>query len=355
MLNRIGRVNEILRSIGADGMIVASSKNRRYLSGFTGHAGYVIICREYLGIITDFRYTEQASLQCKGYEVINSGGNIVQDIIDTVQKYGIKKLAFEDTYMNVSFYDQLRRKLDDAGMIPLKEVAGDIRIRKDEGELNCIKKAAEIADSAFAHILGYIKPGVTEKDIALEMEYFMKKNGASGNSFDFIITSGSRSSLPHGIATNKRINAGDLLTMDFGCVYDGYCSDITRTVVVGKADIEQKKIYDIVIKAQVEALSHIKAGALAKDVDKIARDIIIKAGYGDNFKHGLGHGVGLAIHEEPILSISGERVLEKNMVVTVEPGIYITGFGGVRIEDLVVVGEDGPIVLSKSPKELIEL
>lgn len=355
MLNRRNRVNEILRHKNLDGMIVYSSKNRRYLSGFTGYTGYVVLSSERLGLITDFRFFEQACLQCKGFDIIKSVSNIVECVADTIKKYGIRKLAFEDAYMSVSFYEQLKEKLGDVEMVPLGDITGDIRIIKDEEELNCIKKAAQIADSAFSHILEYIKPGVTEKDIALELEYFMKKEGASGNSFNFIIASGIRSSLPYGIATNKKINSSDFLTMDFGCVYNGYCSDMTRTVVIGKANQEQKKIYDIVLKAQVKALGHIKSGVLCKDADKIARDIISDEGYGNNFGHGLGHGVGLAIHEEPRLFATSKRALEKNMVVTVEPGIYITGFGGVRIEDLVVVGENSPIVLSKSSKGLIEL
>lgn len=355
IMKRIARIRDILKNINADGIIAYSPENRRYLSKFTGTTGYVIIGMNNAGFVTDFRYTEQAALQCKGYEIIKNENSLTEYLADTISKYNIKNLAYEDDYMTVGFYDKLKEKLFDVNMIPLKESSGEIRIIKEEEELENIKKAAEITDLAFSHILGYIKPGITEIDIALELEYFMKKNGASGNSFDSIVASGLRSSMPHGVATDKKINNGDLLTIDFGCVYNGYCSDMTRTIVVGKANEEQKKIYNIVLKAQKEALLHIRAGVSGKDVDKVARDIISEAGYGDNFGHGLGHGVGLAIHEEPRLSPMGNRVLEKNMVVTNEPGIYISGFGGVRIEDLVAVGEDGPVVFSKSPKELIEL
>lgn len=356
MLKRIVRIREIMRTIGADGIIAYSPENRRYLSGFTGSTGYVIISEKEAGFVTDFRYTEQASVQCKGFEIIKNESPLVEYLSYTIEKYGIKKLAFEDNFMTVDFYEKLRKKIKaKTEMIPLEEKIGEIRIIKDDDELENIKKAAEIADLAFLHILDYIKPGVKEKDIALELEYFMKKHGSSNNSFEFIVASGNRSSMPHGVATDKKINNGDLLTLDYGCVYNGYCSDMTRTIVVGKATDEQKRIYSIVLKAQEEALLKIKAGVLGKEVDKIARDIITEAGYGDNFGHGLGHGVGLAVHEEPRLSPTGNRVLEKNMVVTNEPGIYIPGFGGVRIEDLIVVGKDKPIILSKSPKELIEL
>lgn len=353
---RIARIREIIKSVDADGIIAYSPENLRYLSGFTGSTGYVIISEKEAGFVTDFRYTEQASEQCKGFEIIKNESPLVDYLSNTIKKYKIKRLAFEDNFMTVDFYEKLREKIKDTTeMIPLKEKVEEIRIIKDNDELENIKRAAEIADLAFSHILNYIRPGIKEKDIALELEYFMKKHGSSNNSFEFIIASGYRSSMPHGVATDKKINNGDLLTLDYGCVYNGYCSDMTRTIVVGKATDEQRKIYNIVLKAQEEAMLHIRAGVFGKEVDKVARDIIAEAGYGDNFGHGLGHGVGLAIHEEPRLSPVGNRILEENMVVTNEPGIYIPGFGGVRIEDLVVVGKEGPIVLSRSPKELIEL
>ncbi len=355
MVRRIERARNIIDSLNADGIIVYSPYNRRYLSGFTGSTGYVIISKDKMGFVTDFRYVNQAGLECKGFEIIENKNPVEDYLADVIRKYNIKKLAYEDSYMTVNFYNKLKNKLYDVELVPLLEAEGNIRIIKDSEELEYIEKAASIADKAFEHLLGYIKPGITEKDIGLELEFFMKKNGASKLSFDSIVASGWRSSLPHGMATDKIINSGDLLTLDYGCVYNGYCSDMTRTIVVGKADEKQREIYNVVLKAQTEALLHIKAGVLGKDIDKVARDIIKDAGYGDYFGHGLGHGVGLAVHEEPRLSQFGETPLEVNMVVTDEPGIYIPDFGGVRIEDLVVVGHDGPIVLSKSPKELIEL
>ncbi len=355
MVKRIERIRRMMDFINADGLIVYSSWNRRYLSGFTGSTGYVIISKDRMGFVTDFRYTKQAGLECKGFEIIENKNPVEDYLADVIKKYNIKKLAYEDSYMTVNFYNKLMNRLNDVELVPLEDTEGNIRIIKDKEELEYIEKAASIADKAFEHILAYIKPGITEKDIALELEFFMKKNGASKLSFDSIVASGWRSSLPHGMATDKIINSGDLLTLDYGCVYNGYCSDMTRTIVVGKADEKQREIYNVVLKAQTEALLHIKAGVLGKEVDKVARDIIKDAGYGDYFGHGLGHGVGLAVHEEPRLSQLGETPLEVNMVVTDEPGIYIPEFGGVRIEDLVVVGHDGSIVLSKSAKELIEL
>ncbi|MCK9216720.1 MAG: Xaa-Pro peptidase family protein [Firmicutes bacterium] len=354
-VKRIKKIRDIFNNIDADGIIICSPENRRYLSGFTGSNGFLIISNSELGFATDFRYVKQAEKECGNYEIFEIKSQPVDLLYEIIKKYNIKKLAYEDSFMTVSFYNKLKSKLKEIDFIPLKEAAGVIRIIKDKDELKLIGEAAKIADNAFTHILKLIKPGVPEKDIALELEYFMKKNGASKLSFDSIVASGKRSSLPHGIATDKVIENGDLVTLDFGCVYNGYCSDMTRTIVVGKADNRQKEIYNTVLKAQVEALSYIKAGVLGKDVDKAARDIISDAGYGDYFGHGLGHGVGLAVHEEPRLSINGEMVLEENMVVTDEPGIYIPDYGGVRIEDLIIVGEDKPIILSKSVKKLIEL
>jgi len=354
-VKRIKRIRNIFNSINADGIIICSPNNRRYLSGFTGSAGFLLISNNEMGFATDFRYVKQAEKECANFEIFEIKFQPEVFLSEIIKKYNIRSLAYEDSFMTVSFYNKLRSKLSEIDFVPLKESEGIIRIIKDENELKFIEKAAKIADNAFAHVLGFVKPGVSERDIALELEYFMKRNGASKLSFDSIVASGKRSSLPHGIATDKIIERGDFLTLDFGCVYNGYCSDMSRTIVVGKADAKQKEIYDTVLRAQLEALTYIKAGVLGKDVDKAARDIIRDAGYGDYFGHGLGHGVGLAIHEEPRLSLSGDKILEKNMVVTDEPGIYIPDYGGVRIEDLVVVGENKPIVLSKSIKELIEL
>lgn len=355
MVTRIKRIRSIIKDLGADGVFIYSPANRRYLSGFTGSTGYVIISDKEMGFVTDFRYAKQAEAQCKGFEILENKNPVEDYIAQMIMKYKITKLAYEDSYMTVNFFNKLKDKIEDVDFIPLDKNEGNIRIIKDQEELDYIGKAAGIADKAFEHILGFIKPGITENDIAMELEFFMKRNGASKLSFDSIVASGVRSSLPHGAPTDKIINSGDLLTLDYGCVYNGYCSDMTRTVVVGKADGKQKEIYNVVLEAQSEALLHIRAGVLGKDVDKVARDIISDAGYGDYFGHGLGHGVGLLVHEEPRLSQLGETPLEVNMVVTDEPGIYIPDFGGVRIEDLIVVGKDGPIVLSKSTKELIEL
>lgn len=239
--------------------------------------------------------------------------------------------------------------------LPLENQINAIRRIKTPEELECLAKAEAVGDAAFADILKILKPGMTELDTAAELEYSMKKHGAQGFSFDTIIASGLNSSMPHAVPGTRRLENGDFVTMDFGCVIDGYCSDMTRTVVLGKAGEKQKEIYNTVLRAQTEALAVLKAGMKGSEVDAAARNIIRDAGYGEYFGHGLGHSVGLYIHEEPRLSPTDDTVLEENMIETVEPGIYVPGFGGVRIEDMVVVTADGCRNLAHSPKELIEL
>lgn len=355
MNKRIDYLRKLMSEAGLDGVLAYSGENLRYLSGFTGSTGYVVIGRNNTVFVTDFRYKEQASGQCKGFNLLIQRNNLVDILGEAIRKDGIHRLGIEEDFMTVGFSEEIKRAMPGIQLAPAGNVFAKLRIRKDSNEIEYIRKAAEIADEAFGHMLSYIRPGMRETEIALELEYFMKKNGASGVSFESIVASGVRSSLPHGTATEKTIENGEFLTLDFGCVYNGYCSDMTRTVFIGKAEDKHRKIYDIVLKAQTAALQGIKPGVTGKSVDSIARNIIAGEGYGEYFGHGLGHGVGLAVHEEPRLSLLGETILEAGMVVTDEPGIYIPDFGGVRIEDLVLLTEEGSEVLSKSPKELIEL
>lgn len=250
---------------------------------------------------------------------------------------------------------KLREACPDICWIPAGEELNRLRIVKTEKELASLARAEAIGDQAFTRILSDIRPGVTELEIAAKLDYYMKEAGAVGNSFDTIVASGLHSAMPHAIPSEKKIEAGDFVTMDFGCVYEGYCSDMTRTIVVGKADGKQKEIYRIVLEAQLAALQVIKAGMTGSEVDAVARRVIAEAGYGEYFGHGLGHSVGLFIHEEPRLSPKCHEVLRENVIQTVEPGIYLPGFGGVRIEDLVCVTADGCRNFTHSPKELIEL
>lgn len=353
MQARIDKLVEKFDLLGIDAVIVMNPYNRRYLTGFTGTSGYAVISRSRRIFMTDSRYTEQAAQECRSYEIVMMERGTVEDILDVLKSMNYCKLGFEDNYLTVQRFNSLRDGLKDIELVPIGSIIEKIREIKDKEEINRIKKAAATADNAFSHILGVIKPGISEQDVALELEYFMKKSGASALSFDTIVASGQRSSMPHGVATNKKIEYGDTVVLDFGCIFEGYCSDMTRTVFVGKADDEIRKIYEIVLKAQKAALDLIKPEVACKDVDLQARKIIEDMGYGKNFGHGLGHSVGLEIHEEPRLSTKSEGILKPDMVVTVEPGIYVEGFGGVRIEDLVVVTENGLENFTSSRKDII--
>ena len=350
---RITNLRNQMKCLCVDAIIVYKPENRRYISGFTGSTGYALITQEECIFFTDFRYLQQASIQCEGFKIVEISKTIA--VTEHLNNMNIEKLGFEDEFMDVATFVDFEKELKNITLVPIKETILLLRAVKDDKEIECIEMAAKITDKAFSHILNFIKPGMTERDVQIELEYFMKKNGASAGSFDFIVASGERSSLPHGVASEKVIELGDFLTLDFGCIYNGYCSDMTRTIIVGKANEKQKEIYNLVLKAQLEALTVIKPDVLGKEIDKVARDVIAEAGYGQYFGHGLGHGVGLEIHELPNVNSIGLSPIKAGMVLTNEPGIYITGFGGVRIEDLVLVTENGYRLLSNSSKELIEL
>ncbi|BCN29984.1 M24 family metallopeptidase [Anaeromicropila herbilytica] len=349
------KVIEVLDKLGLDAVLVSDGYNMRYLSGFSGETGYLFISRNKSVIITDFRYTIQAKSESKDFEVVEISKGYMEPINELIASEQVKTLGFEDGSMIHRSFSGLKEKLHVEKLVPVNEELNDLRIIKTPYELECIRKAEEIGDIAFSKILDIIKPGMTELEVAAHIEFLMKTNGADKLSFDTIACSGINTSMPHATPSNKKIENGDFLTMDFGCKYNGYCSDMTRTIVVGKASDEQKKVYNTVLEAQLAALDYIKAGYQGKEIDKVARDIIYKAGYEGCFGHGLGHSVGLFIHESPRLSPTEEKVIRACMTETVEPGIYIEGFGGVRIEDLVQVTEDGHINFTKSDKKLIEL
>lgn len=350
--SRIEKLRKAMVARNLDGVLLVGDPNRNYMSGFTGDESFSIITLDKAIFITDSRFTEQARQQVKDYEVRQYNVAFSKFLGEITEELGIKRLGFEEDILSFSTYSTYKENLK-AEFVPLKGAVEELRIVKDEDEVKRIKKAADIADKAFEHMLNFIKLGMTEREVGLELEFTMKKMGASDLSFPSIVASGERSCLPHGQATDKVLNSGDFLTLDFGCIYDDYCSDMTRTIVIGKPNDKMKEIYNIVLEANEAVIPAIKSGVLCKDVDKIARDIIASYGYGENFGHGLGHGVGRQIHEEPSFSPRGTKTLKAGMIVTDEPGIYIPGFGGVRIEDLILVKEDGCEVISKSPKNLI--
>ncbi|NLA07815.1 MAG: aminopeptidase P family protein [Firmicutes bacterium] len=353
--NRLVALREKLSPAGIDGLLITRPENRRYMTGFTGSAGVVVVTADDACFITDFRYVEQAAYQAPEFTVIKHEVKIADTLRAVAEKAGIKKLGFEKDVITYKQHETFSSALPGIELVPTEGIVETLRTVKDEHEIDYIRRAEAIGDAAFSHILDIIKPGMTEIDVALEIEWFMRKSGAEGIGFEVIIASGECGAMPHGVASSKKLAEGELIVMDFGAVYQGYRGDMTRTVSLGKASPEQRRIYDIVLQAQEAALQGILPGKTGKEIDGLARKVIEEAGYGENFGHGLGHGVGLAVHEEPRLSVTAAEELRPGMVVTVEPGIYLPGFLGVRIEDLVVVSESGIMNLTSSPKELIEL
>lgn len=352
-------VKHLLEELDLDALLITDPYNMRYISGFRGGEGILYISKKQNILITDSRYTEQAQKE-SGFTVIEEHRGHKRETIlrECMEKEGSTtgfRMGYEDESLLCSQFEKLREQLPVKFWIPLRGRTGALRRVKSEEELKYLAKAEAIGDRAFAKILTILKPGMTELEVAAELEYQMKKEGAEDLSFPTIVASGLNSSMPHAIPGEKKLEEGDFVTMDFGCKYRGYCSDMTRTVVLGKASEKQKEIYQIVLKAQRAALGSLRAGVTGKSVDQKARDIISAAGYGDCFGHGLGHSVGLFIHENPRLSPADDTVLQAGMIETVEPGIYVPGFGGVRIEDMVVVTEDGYRNLTGACKELVEI
>lgn len=332
-------------------LLITNPVNRRYMTGFTGTSGYVLITADRAWLLTDFRYMTQAPQQAKQYEVVEHDPKVMATVKSLLQLVHIDKLGFEQNDLSYGTYQSYAKDLAGIELVPTAGVVEQLRMYKDESEIAVLQDACDLADRTFSYISGIVKPGLTEKELDLEMEFFMRKNGATSSSFDTIVASGVRSALPHGVASDKVVGRDEFVKFDFGALYHGYCSDLTRTVFLGKPTEKHKEIYSIVLEAQLNVLDKLKPGMTGREGDALARDIITKAGYGDFFGHGTGHGLGMEIHEDPRLSKQCETVLEPGMVVTVEPGIYLAGFGGVRIEDDVVITENGIRILTKSPKE----
>ncbi len=348
------KLKKLLKDI--DAVLVTSPHNLRYFTDFKGGEGVALIGKGAKHLFVDSRYTEEAKSEAKNFNIIEFGaGKRNAEILKYIKEYEIYSLGFEDGDVSVLEHISIKESFVGIEWQGCSEKLAELRMVKDEEELNWLRNAERIGVEAFESILPLLKVGTSETDIAAELEYQMRKRGSCGTSFETIVVSGSKSSMPHGRAGQKQIENGDFVTLDFGCRFNGYCSDMTRTVVVGKAGAEQKKIYETVLKAQLAGLDTIRAGILGSEVDFAARKVIDDAGYGKYFGHSLGHGVGLMIHELPNLSPASKICLKSGMVVTCEPGIYIPGFGGVRIEDMVCVTENGVENLTKLKKDLLEL
>ncbi len=351
-------ITRLMREKHLDAVLVADGANMRYLSGFTGETGYLYLSAGQQTVLTDSRYTLQAQEEASGFEVleVSREKGYGELLLELSKQEAIGRLGFEDQVMIYGTVEKLKEKLpQDLEWVALGLELAKLRRVKTQEEIKRIARAEEIGDQAFTYLLGELRPGVTEREIAAKLEYYFKTHGAEGISFPSIVASGLHSAMPHATPSGKRLEKGDFITLDFGCRYEGYCSDMTRTVVLGKANEKQKDIYRIVREAQEAGLGAVRAGVSGAQIDRVARDVIEKAGYGEYFGHALGHSVGLEIHERPALSWLDETILEPGMIETVEPGVYVPGFGGVRIEDLVVVTEEGCRNLTRSPKELVEL
>ncbi|AXI09438.1 Xaa-Pro dipeptidase [Oceanobacillus zhaokaii] len=353
-MDKLEKLRKALEANELDAILIDSPINRRYITGFTGTSGIAIVSKTDNRFITDFRYTEQATAQAQGFKVIEHKQGINAEIKVQLKEMNLKRVGFEKDHVTYSQFETYQKEFD-VELIPVSGILEEIRLIKDSDELAILKKAAKIADDAFVHIQSFIKPGVKEIEISNELEFFMRKQGATASSFDTIVASGLRSALPHGVASNKEIQSGELVTLDYGALYEGYCSDITRTVAVGEISDQLKTIYDTVLEANMRGIKGIKPGITGKEADALTRDYITEKGFGQYFGHSTGHGIGLEVHEGPALSSRSSVTLKPGMIVTVEPGIYIAGVGGCRIEDDLVITENGNERLTFSSKELIQL
>lgn len=355
-MNKFERLFGVLPD-NIDAALITADVNRRYFTGMKSSAGVVLVFKDQAYLIIDFRYIEAARKKVVGAQVVLQG-KLLEQINELLSKHGAKTLAIESDTMTVSELNMYKKHISESEIVSsdaLSNAIRDLRIIKTRDEIEKIIKAQRIAEAAFENVLNFIKPGVTEKDIGLCLDYYMLRNGAEALSFDTIALTGANTSLPHGVPSDALVKDGSFVLMDYGATYDGYHSDMTRTVCVGKPTEKMEQVYKTVLDAQLKSMAAIKEGAVGSDVDKIARDVISDAGYGDMFGHSLGHGVGMEIHETPNASPASKYVLKENMIITVEPGIYIPDEFGVRIEDFVIVGKNGFENMTLANKSLISL
>lgn len=352
MKERIEALREGLGTRGCDGFVSLSPPLNQYLSGFRGTTSGIVVTGRDAVFLCDFRYVEQAAEQVQGCEVVEVKGRFAARVGEKLSELGVRRAGFEPDYLTVA--EQLALQEAFGGeLVPASGLVTGLRLRKSPEEVELIRAASELAEGVLTDQVLELRAGITERELAARIEYEFKRRGALGASFDTIALFGARSSLPHGSPGEKALEPGDIVLIDMGCRRDGYCSDLTRTYVFGTIPgIWFEAIYETVLEAQRRALEAVRPGLLGREVDALAREHIAEAGYGAQFGHGLGHGVGIEIHESPRLNPESETVLEAGMVITVEPGIYVPGEGGVRIEDLVVVTEGGCEILTSTPKNL---
>lgn len=353
----LSRLQAALATFEADAVLVSSQVNQRYLSDFSYTDGLQLVTENAAFLFTDPRYAEVAKAEVKDFIVLVPDCRQIDALSEVIRSNGIKTLAIEDATLSCADFKRYSEVLPCTLTTGASALIGDLRKVKSPEELERIARAQELTDRAFSHILNVLSPSVTEREVALELEFFMRRNGAEDVAFGTIAVSGQSSSIPHGEPADIKLRPG-FLTMDFGAKWNGYCSDMTRTVVIGRADEEMKKVYHTVLEAQKRALDFLREGVSCYEVDAVARNFIADAGYGKYFTHSLGHGIGMLVHEAPSFSRYADpsSLLCRGNVMSVEPGIYLEGKYGVRIEDMIAVEQDGSIRnFTKSPKELIEI
>lgn len=353
-MNKKNELMQILENHDIDGFFVSKENNVNYLSGFTDEASFIFITPEENFFITDGRFEELAQKLCLGFTIINwqkTNKSLIQVIYDLAKEKHINKIGFESQWLSYENYEKMKRTVKDIPLIPTSNIIESLRYVKTPEEISKLRKASDITDYSFEEIIKYIRPGMTEKQVAARLEYIIKMAGGDGVGFDTILISGEKTSLPHGKPSDKKIQKGDFVTMDYGALVDGYTSDMTRTIIIGQASEKQIQIYNLVKEAQEKALETIRDGINSDLPDTKARQIVEK--YIDYYYPGIGHGIGLDLHEAPFLSSRGDYKIKENCVITVEPGLYIPNWGGVRIEDSVLVKKDGFERLTKSSKDLI--
>jgi Xaa-Pro aminopeptidase len=355
---RLHNLRRALVRMNCDALAISNLTNVRYLCGYTGTSGLVLVSATEAFFITDFRYQSQAAQQVSSeYSIVIAEKGLWREAAQLAKKQRWKTLGFEAEHTSVAAWQDLQKELNPVETSPARAMVETLRLQKDEAEIAIMRRAVEIIDEVFEYICGVLKPGLSEREVSDELTRQMKLRGASGPSFETIVASGVRSALPHGVASDKILEAGELVTIDMGAIYNGYCSDCTRTVCLGKPTRKQQQIYEIVWRAQTAAAAALRPGLNVKAADAVARKIIEDAGFGKAFGHGLGHGVGIDIHEAPRLSRLGKGNLKSGMMVTCEPGIYLDGWGGVRIEDMLLITDSGAETLTQcaKPRKILAL
>ncbi|WP_066386275.1 M24 family metallopeptidase [Neobacillus mesonae] len=359
-MDRVQRLREKIRELGIDGMMIIHPWNRVYMSGFTGSNGVILITENEAKLITDYRYIEQAQQQATGYEIVlHSGhtghkGRIFDEAAVQIKQMKITKLGFEQEHLSYGMFVKNKSSFS-AELVPTSGIIEDLRMIKSKDEIEKLRVAAEVTDSAFLHILNFVRSGISELDVARELESFIREHGCTNTGFSPTVVSGYRGSMPHGRASEKLIEDGDMITIDFGANYQGYWADISRTIAVGNPSPELLTIHDVVLTSFKNCVANLKPGLTDQEVDALMKENIIMHGYNDRSGTGTGHGIGLEVHELPLFSVLKEKTLTENMVITVEPGIYLPNMGGARVEDVILITENGREVLTPSTKELVIL